>query len=280
MTDAVRPQEGGPHPAPPPRVTVVMPAYNAEQTLERTVREIPGGIVHDVIVVDDASHDRTVEVARRLGLTCFVHPRNRGYGGNQKTCYSQSLARGTDIIVMLHPDYQYDPKRIPALIAPILEGRADAVLGSRLADGGALKGGMPFYKFLGNRFLTIVENFILGTRLTELHTGFRAYSARALEAVPFHGNGEGFVFDTQILVQFVHRGYRIAEIPVPTRYAPECSSVNFWTSCAYGFGTLWTLARFVADRCGLVRSRLFRAAETGERFSQPVGAGASPGDPS
>ncbi len=255
-----------------PRVTVVLPAYNAEKTLERTVRDIPEGVVHDIILVDDASHDRTVHEAERLGIPCFVHPRNRGYGGNQKTCYRNSLARGTDIVVLLHPDYQYDPKRIPALIQPILEGKAEAVLGSRLADGGALEGGMPFYKYLGNRFLTIAENFVLGTSFTEMHTGFRAYSARALETIPFIENGEGFVFDTQVLVQFLHRGYRIAEIPVPSRYAPECSSVNFWTSCGYGFGTLWTLVRYVADRLGIVRSRLFRRPEAGECRAEPVAA--------
>jgi len=224
-------------------VVVVMPAYNAGRTLERTYREVPHEVVDEVLVIDDASHDDTVAVARRLGLTVYVHPENRGYGGNQKTCYTRALAAGADIVVMLHPDYQYDPRRIPDLIAPILEGRADLVLGSRLKDGRALAGGMPVYKYLANRFLTVVENLVLGLHLSEMHTGYRAYSRRLLESIPFLANSEDFVFDTEVIVQTAAGGFRIAEIGVPAKYLPEASSISFWPSVRYGLGTLWALLR-------------------------------------
>ena len=192
-----------------PKIVVVMPAYNAAKTLEQTYRDIPSGSVDQVLLVDDASADSTVEEARRLDLIVFVHAANRGYGGNQKTCYTQALRLGADIVVMLHPDYQYDPKRIPDIVAPIKERRADLVLGSRLLDGKALSGGMPIYKFISNRFLTTVENMVLGQRLSEMHTGYRAYSRRFLETVPFLRNSIDFAFDTEILFQAVRYKLRI-----------------------------------------------------------------------
>ena len=241
-----------------PRVVVVMPAYNAAKTLERTYADIPAGVVDRVILVDDVSRDETVEIAQRLGLRVVIHVQNRGYGGNQKTCYIEALKDGADVIVMLHPDYQYDSRRIPALIDPILRGEADLVLGSRLASGGALAGGMPRYKYLSNRFLTIVENLAFGQHLSECHTGFRAYSRRLLTTIPFVLNSDKFVFDTEIIAQTVAFGFRIAEIPVPTRYFPEASSVNFRNSVIYGLATLGVVARYLGDRAGLIRSAQFR----------------------
>jgi len=228
-----------------------MPAYNAARTLERTYREVPMEVVDEVLLIDDASHDDTVAVAHRLGLTVHVHPENRGYGGNQKTCYSRALAAGADIVVMLHPDYQYDPRRIPDLIAPVLAGEADLVLGSRLKDGQALAGGMPLYKYVANRLLTFCENLVLGQHLSEMHTGYRAYSRRLLESINFPANSEDFVFDTEVIVQTVAAGLRIAEISVPAKYLPEASSISFWPSVRYGLGTLWTLAKYVAWKLGV-----------------------------
>lgn len=244
-----------------PKVVVVMPAYNAARTLERTYNDIPEGVVDEVILVDDASHDETVEVANALGIKTFVHPANRGYGGNQKTCYTQALKHDCDIVVMLHPDYQYDPTRIGDIIAPIIRGEADLVLGSRLADGKALAGGMPLYKFISNRFLTITENLVLGQRLSEMHTGYRAYSRRLLETIPFRSNSEGFVFDTQVIVQTVAFGFRISEISVPAKYMPEASSIRLAASSVYGLKTLWTLVRFILHKAGLTRDKLFMASD-------------------
>ncbi len=232
------------------RVVVVMPAYNAARTLERTYADLPNGVVDKVILVDDVSHDDTVEIARRLGLTVIVHVQNRGYGGNQKTCYLEALKDGADIVVMLHPDYQYDSRRVPALIEPIRRGEADLVLGSRLLDGGALAGGMPLYKFLSNRFLTIVENAAFQQQLSECHTGFRAYSRRLLTTIPFVLNSDKFVFDTEVIAQTVAFGFKIAEVPVPTRYFKEASSVNFRNSVIYGVATLRVVIRFLLDRLG------------------------------
>lgn len=241
------------------RVIVVMPAYNAARTLERTYHDIPPGVVDHVILVDDVSHDDTVEVARRLELQVIVHVQNRGYGGNQKTCYMEALRAEADIVVMLHPDYQYDSTRIPALIAPIQDGSSDMVLGSRLlraAEGPrnpALAGGMPLWKYVSNRFLTISENLVLGQHLSECHTGFRAYSRRLLETVPFLLNSDDFVFDTEMIVQAVAFGFRIGEIAVPTRYFEEASSVNFRRSVVYGLATLNVLRRFLLHRAGVRR---------------------------
>jgi glycosyltransferase involved in cell wall biosynthesis len=246
-------------PMPPsPVVIVVMPAYNAARTLERTYRDLPAEVVDHVILVDDVSQDETVEVAQRLGLKVIVHLQNRGYGGNQKTCYLEALKDGAEIVVMLHPDYQYDSRLVPELIAPIRQGQADLVLGSRLAGGQALAGGMPPWKYLSNRFLTIVENRVLGQHLSECHTGFRAYSRRLLETIPFVLNSDKFVFDTEVIAQTVAFGFAIAEIPVPTRYFPEASSVNFRSSVIYGLSTLRVMLRYLLDRWGLRPAPQFR----------------------
>jgi glycosyltransferase involved in cell wall biosynthesis len=241
------------------RVIVVMPAYNAAKTLERTYRDIPPGVVDHVILVDDVSRDETVDVARQLGLEVVIHVQNRGYGGNQKTCYLEALRAGADIVVMLHPDYQYDSTRIPALIAPIIDGEADMVFGSRLkrtSDGPknpALAGGMPLWKYVSNRFLTVCENLVLGQNLSECHTGFRAYNRRLLETVPFLLNSDDFVFDTEMIAQAVLFGFRIDEIAVPTRYFDEASSVNFVRSVQYGLATLAVMLRVLLQRSGLKR---------------------------
>ena len=191
-----------------------MPAYNAAKTVQVTYDDIPKEYVDEIILVDDASHDETVKKARELGLKVFVHPENRGYGGNQKTCYTEALKEGADIVVMLHPDYQYDPKLIPEIIKPIIEGKADLVLASRLLSGTAISGGMPFYKFISNRFLTISENIFLGQKLSEFHTGYRAYSKKLLTTIPFMNNSENFVFDTEVIIQTVYFGFKISEIPL------------------------------------------------------------------
>lgn len=241
-----------------PKVMVVMPAYNAAQTIEKTYADIPKDIVSQILVVDDVSQDETVEIAQRLGLDVVVHIQNLGYGGNQKTCYLNGLATDAEIFVMLHADYQYDSRLIPELIRPIVEGRADLVLGSRFLNGGTLAGGMPVYKFIANRFLTTAENLVLRQNLSECHTGFRAYSRRFLETIPFVLNSNNFVFDTQIIVQAVAFGFQISEIGVPTRYFKEASSVNFFRSIVYGWTTLWTLLEFILDRSGLKPHPRFR----------------------
>lgn len=241
------------------RVVVVLPAYNAARSLEKTVSEIPRGVVDEVILVDDASRDETVAVAKRLGIPYLVHPKNRGYGGNQKTCYTAALQRGADIVVMLHPDYQYSPKLMGAMAWMVASGEFDAVLGSRiLGTTGALRGGMPYYKYAGNRFLTAVENVLLGIKLSEYHTGYRAFSRRLLESLPLGENSDDFVFDNQMLAQAVYFGFRIGEVSCPTRYFPEASSISFARSVVYGFGVLGTALRFRLDRWGIARSRLFR----------------------
>jgi glycosyltransferase involved in cell wall biosynthesis len=241
------------------RIVVVMPAYNAASTLLKTYRDIPHDLVAQVILVDDQSHDDTARIAEDLGLRVFVHPKNRGYGGNQKTCYRLALESDAAIVVMLHPDYQYDATKIPEMVQPILEGRADLVLGSRLLDGGALRGGMPFYKYLANRFLTHIENLAFGTGFSEFHTGFRAYSRKLLETIPFDLNSEDFVFDSEVIAQTVALGFQIAEIGVPTRYFPEASSINFARSVVYGLRTLEVVQKFLLHRIGLKKSLLFKA---------------------
>ena len=230
-----------------PRVVVVMPAYNAAQTLVRTYRDIPQDVVDHVILVDDLSRDDTVAVAELLRLEVIVHRQNLGYGGNQKTCYDAALDAGAEIVVMLHPDYQYDATRIPALIEPIAAGRADMVLGSRFL-GDPLAGGMPRWKYLANRGLTRLENRAFGLDLSEYHSGFRAYSRALLESVDYRANSDDFVFDQELVAQVVAAGLVIAEVAVPTRYFAEASSVNFRRSVVYGLGTLRTLARFRAAR--------------------------------
>jgi len=239
------------------KICVVMPAYNAEKTLEQTYRDLPERWFDDVVVVDDASADRTVELARSLGLYVVVHPRNRGYGGNQKTCYREALSRGADIVVMVHPDHQYDPKAIPALAGPLLRGECDAVFGSRMLGGRPLEGGMPKWKYLANIFLTAVANLTFYVFLSEYHSGLRAYSRRFLETVDLAANSDDFVFDTEIIAQGVWKGLRIQEIPINTRYFPEASQIGFGRSVRYGFAVLGVLLRYKLHLKGLRRSPLF-----------------------
>jgi glycosyltransferase involved in cell wall biosynthesis len=239
----------------PSSVVVVMPAYNAAKTLERTYDDIPHDIVDRIILVDDVSRDETVEIARHLGLDVIVHRQNRGYGGNQKTCYTAALEGGAQVVVMLHPDYQYDATRIPALIAPILAGDADLMLGSRFL-GDPLAGGMPKWKYVANRFLTTLENVAFGLRLSEYHTGLRAYSRRLLETIPYELNSDDFVFDQELIAQVVAAGMgdRVGEIAVPTRYFEEASSVGFRRSVVYGLSTLRVVARYLLHRLRVRRS--------------------------
>jgi glycosyltransferase involved in cell wall biosynthesis len=242
-----------------PRVVIVMPAYNAAKTLEETFRAIPAGYYDEIVVVDDHSRDDTTGLARSLNLKAIRHPHNVGYGGNQKTCYMEALRDGADIVVMLHPDGQYDPAIIPEMIRPIREGRADMVLGSRMmTPGGAARGGMPWWKRVSNRFLTTMENLAMGRRFSECHTGYRAYSRRFLETVPFLRNSNGFVFDTEVIFQAVHFELPVAEVPISTRYFADASSVGFRVGVVYGLGTLATAARFLLHRAGIVRSEKFR----------------------
>ena len=229
-----------------PKVVAVLPAYNAEKTIEKTVCDIPPGAVDEIVLVDDNSRDGTVDTARRLGLTVIRHERNTGYGGNQKTCYREALARGADIVVMLHPDYQYDARCVPLLTRFIELGVCDVMFGCRIRTRReALEGGMPAYKYFFNRFLTMVENLLMGLNLGETHSGFRAYSRRVLETVPWERNSDDFVFDQQFIVQARHLGFRMGDVPVPTRYGSDASSINFRRSAVYGLGTLWTLFRWI-----------------------------------
>ena len=239
-------------------IVVVMPARNAARTLERTVSGIPKEWVDEIILVDDKSTDNTVDVARDLPINVIWHPHNVGYGGNQKTCYLQALQRDADIVVMLHPDGQYEPTLIPQMVTPILLGEADLVLGSRLAEPGmARAGGMPLYKYVANRALTAVENRLLGTHLSEMHTGYRAYSRRLLLEVPFLRNALDFSFDSEMLMQSIHLGFRVAEVPARTRYFDDASSISLRPSVVYGVKTLWAGARLVLHRNGILRSRKF-----------------------
>ncbi|OFV88290.1 MAG: hypothetical protein A2V74_07770 [Acidobacteria bacterium RBG_16_70_10] len=241
------------------RIVIVMPAYNAAKTIEDTVRAIPKGYYDEIVVVDDHSRDDTLERARALSLKAIRHPHNVGYGGNQKTCYMEALRDGATIVVMLHPDGQYDPGIIPEMIRPIREGRADMVLGSRMMlPGAARAGGMPLWKRIANRFLTAVENLAMGRRFTECHTGYRAYSRRFLETVPFLRNSNGFVFDTEVIFQAVQFGLPVAEVPVASRYFDDASSVGFRQGVVYGLGTLFTALRFLLHRWGIVTSDKLR----------------------
>src|SRR5947209_20287299 len=240
------------------KIVAVMPAYNAESTLAATLADMPAGSVDEIILVDDGSTDRTVQVAREMGLTVFEHPQNRGYGGNQKTCYQEALARGADVVVMIHPDYQYDSRVIPHAVAFIELGICDVVLGSRIRSRDqALRGGMPLYKYVSNRFLTAVENFGLGQNLGDFHSGFRVYRRAVLEKIAFERNSDDSVFDTQFLVQAVRFGFRLGDIPVPVRYFPEASSINFRRSLRYGLSTLGVVGQYWLDRLGVRRSPLF-----------------------
>jgi glycosyltransferase involved in cell wall biosynthesis len=239
------------------RIVVVLPAYNAAKTLEATVRDIPE-LVDESILVDDSSADATVAVARRLGLTVEVHPENRGYGANQKTCYARALARGADVVVMIHPDYQYSPLLVTSIASMVAYGEYDLALGSRILLGGALKGGMPLFKYVSNRGLTMFQNVLTGSSLSEYHTGFRAYRRELLEALPLAANSDDFVFDNQILAQAMLAGARIGEISCPARYFPEASSINFRRSCVYGLGVLKTSIAFRLAAWGFYRSPIFR----------------------
>jgi glycosyltransferase involved in cell wall biosynthesis len=241
------------------RIVIVMPAYNAARTLEDTFRKIPEGYFDEIVVVDDHSRDDTTELAQRLNLKAIRHPHNVGYGGNQKTCYMEALRDGADIVVMLHPDGQYDPAIIPEMIRPIAEKRAEMVLGSRMMlPGGAARGGMPLWKRISNRFLTTMENLAMRRRFSECHTGYRAYSRHFLETVPFLRNSNNFVFDTEVIFQAVAFGLPVVEVPISTRYFAEASSVGFRTGVVYGLGTLLTALRYVLHRWGILSCDKFR----------------------
>ncbi len=233
------------------KVITVLPAYNAAATLEATVADLPVGLVDEVLLVDDGSRDQTVAVAKGLGLRTFVHPRNLGYGANQKTCYREALLAGADIVVMVHPDYQYPPSLVGAMAAMVASGEYDLVLGSRILGGTALAGGMPLYKYVANRGLTIFQNLLQGTRLSEYHTGFRAFSRKVLETLPLEENSHDFVFDNQMLAQAVVFGFRIGEMSCPTRYRADASSINFFRSVRYGFGVVRTSLEVLAKRLGI-----------------------------
>ena len=240
------------------RIAVVLPAYNAAKTLLQTYNEIPMDIVDDVILTDDASKDNTVELARSLGIHVIEHNRNRGYGGNQKTCYESALARGADIVIMLHPDYQYSPRLIRAMAAMLTSGHYDVVIASRILGKGALKGGMPLYKYVANRALTLTQNILMNAKLSEYHTGYRGWRREVLEALPLDLCSDDFVFDNQMLAQVVNAGFTIGEISCPTRYFAEASSINFRRSVKYGLGVLKTSAAFRLNRMGLYHNKIFR----------------------
>jgi glycosyltransferase involved in cell wall biosynthesis len=238
-------------------IVVVMPAYNAERTLRKTYAEIPKDVVEDVILVDDQSQDRTAEIARSLGISTIVHSKNMGYGGNQKTCYKEAVKLGADIVIMVHPDYQYTPKLITATASLIAEGLFDCVLGSRILGVGALRGGMPRYKYVANRILTLVQNFLLGYKLSEYHTGYRAFSRKVLETLPLEKNDDDFVFDNQMLSQIIYAGFNIGEVTCPTRYMEDSSSISFPKAVLYGIGVIKTSVAFRLHRWGLRKDRLF-----------------------
>ncbi len=239
------------------KIVVIMPAYNAENTLEKTYNEIPFEFVDDVVLVDDASQDRTLEIARGMGIKTIIHETNLGYGANQKTCYRAALDLGADIVIMVHPDYQYTPKLIPAMASMIAYGEFDAVLGSRILGIGALQGGMPLYKYISNRFLTLFENLLLNHKLSEYHTGYRAFSREILERLPLDANSNDFLFDNQMLAQLIWFGYRIGEVSCPTKYSHDSSSINFRRSVVYGLGVLKTALQFRLQKWRIHSSPIF-----------------------
>lgn len=242
------------------KVVVVLPAYNAARTLEKTYLEIPFDIVDEVVITDDASKDNTVEVAKKAGIKHVLqHDKNKGYGGNQKTCYDYALKLNADIIIMLHPDYQYTPKLIRALTSIISEEVYEVVLASRILGNGALKGGMPLYKYFFNRVMTFVQNIVMGQKLSEYHSGYRAFTAKALQRIPYHNNSDDFVFDNQLLAQLCYAGYEIAEVTCPTHYDKESSSINFWRSVKYGTGCMITALKYFLSKKGLLKSKLFKS---------------------
>jgi len=243
------------------KIVVVLPAFNAEKTLRATYEAIPHDLIDRVVLVDDASQDHTADVARELGLQTIVHDKNKGYGGNQKTCYRAALESGADIVVMLHPDYQYEPRLIEAMAAMIASGVYDVVLGSRILAQSSLAGGMPLYKYLSNRFLTLVQNILIGQKLSEYHTGYRAFSRKVLESLPLESNSDDFIFDNQMLVQAVYHGFKIGEISCPTKYFTEASSINFKRSVEYGLGVLRCSFYFFLQKRGWADYTLFKAQE-------------------
>ena len=243
------------------KLIVVMPAYNAEKTLRQTYRELPHEYVDDIILVDDASKDRTAQISSELQIRTIMHRENMGYGANQKTCYREALRLGADIVVMIHPDYQYSPKLVTAMASMVASGHYDIVLGSRILGGGALAGGMPLYKYIANRFLTLIENVALGVKLSEFHTGYRAFSRRVLEILPLGKNSDQFVFDNEMLAQAVYFGFKIGEISCPTKYFQDASSINFTRSVIYGLGVLGTAIKFRLHKAGLCKFKIF-CAET------------------
>jgi glycosyltransferase involved in cell wall biosynthesis len=246
------------------KIVVVLPAYNAERTVEKTYREIPFDVVDEVVLVDDESHDKTVAEAERLGIKHLIrHEKNTGYGGNQKTCYRKALSLGADIVIMLHPDYQYTPKLIPSMAYLIAQEVYPVVLGSRILGKGARKGGMPFYKYLSNRLLTFFQNILVGQKLSEYHTGYRAYSRAVLEAIPYELCSDDFIFDNQVLSQIIYAGYEIAEITCPTRYFEEASSINFRRSLVYGMGVIKTSVGHFLQRLGWVKLPLYGVKKRG-----------------
>jgi len=242
------------------KLVVVMPAYNAFRTLRQTYSEVPLDVVDEVLLVDDASSDETVALARELGLTTFLHERNLGYGKNQKTCYREALKRNADIVIMLHPDYQYSPRLLTSLAGMIASGHYDIALGSRILGVGALQGGMPRYKYVSNRFLTAAQNLLLGYKLSEYHTGFRAFSRRVLKSLPLEADTDDFLFDNEVLAQAIYFKFNIGEISCPTKYFPEASSISFKRSVRYGFGVLWTSLKFRMQKMGLAKFRMFDSA--------------------
>jgi len=250
------------------KLIVIMPAYNAEKTLRQTYAELPHEYVDDVILVDDASSDRTVRIANEMGIKTIVHEKNMGYGANQKTCYREALKHGADIIVMLHPDYQYSPRLVTAMASMIVSGHYDVVLGSRILGGNALKGGMPLYKYIANRFLTFVENLILGAKLSEYHTGYRAFTRDVIETLPLEENSDDFVFDNEMIAQAVYFGFKIGEISCPAMYFEDASSINFARSVKYGFGVLVTTVKYALQKLGLINSSIFKKERENNRKKQ------------
>ena len=239
------------------KVIVVMPAYNAEKTLIKTYNEIPRDIVDEIILTDDASRDNTIEIARKLNISTIIHNSNKGYGANQKTCYMEALKLNPDIIIMLHPDYQYTPRLITAMASMIAVGEYDVVLASRILGRGALKGGMPLYKYIANRILTLLEKYTLGQKLSEYHTGYRAFSSKVLKNIPFLKNSDDFIFDNQILVQTIYFGYKIGEITAPSKYTKESSTIGFKDSVKYGFGVILTAMKFFLQKTKLANFSIF-----------------------
>jgi glycosyltransferase involved in cell wall biosynthesis len=249
------------------KIIVVMPAYNAAKTLEMTYNEIPLDVVDEVILVDDASRDDTAAKATELGIHTIIHAENRGYGGNQKTCYAEALSKGADVVVMVHPDYQYSPRLITAMASMVVSGHYDVVLASRILGGQALKGGMPLYKYIANRLLTLAENLALGVKLSEYHTGYRAFSRRVIKTLPLGANSDDFVFDNEMLAQAVYFGFTIGEISCPTKYFKDASSINFRRSVMYGFGVLSTSLKFLLQRWGIMQSSIFDTRGSGWDWS-------------